>query len=83
MNTSKIFTKDLVEEYREIFSSDPELIVSAPGRIDFLNTHQDYKGLPVVRVAINLRTYVVLGRSRSDKNVIISRVVEEIFRQQR
>jgi galactokinase len=83
MNTSKIFTKDLVEEYREIFSSDPELIVSAPGRIDFLNTHQDYKGLPVVRAAINLRTYVVLGRSRSDKNVIISRVVEEIFRQQR
>lgn len=37
---------------------------SAPGRVDFLNTHQDYKGLPVVPVAINLRTYVdVVGRS--------------------
>ncbi|RLE58275.1 MAG: hypothetical protein DRJ35_08170, partial [Thermoprotei archaeon] len=30
------------------------LVTSAPGRIDFLNTHQDYKGLPVVPVAINL-----------------------------
>ena len=31
------------------------VIVSSPGRADFLNTHQDYKGLPVVPVAINLR----------------------------
>ncbi|MCW4020036.1 MAG: GHMP kinase [Candidatus Bathyarchaeota archaeon] len=30
--------------------------VSSPGRADFLNTHQDYKGLPVVPAAINLRT---------------------------
>ncbi|MEM1723366.1 MAG: galactokinase family protein [Candidatus Jordarchaeales archaeon] len=34
------------------------LLASAPGRADFLNTHQDYKGLPVVPVAIKLRTYV-------------------------
>jgi len=33
---------------------------SAPGRVDFLNTHQDYKGLPVVPIAINLRTYVTV-----------------------
>jgi len=32
--------------------------VSSPGRADFLNTHQDYKGLPVVPVAINLRMYL-------------------------
>jgi galactokinase len=32
-------------------------LVSAPGRIDFLNTHQDYKGLPVVPVAVKLRCY--------------------------
>jgi galactokinase len=31
------------------------VVVSSPGRADFLNTHQDYKGLPVVPVAINLR----------------------------
>jgi len=35
-----------------------EILVSSPGRADFLNTHQDYKGLPVVPVAINLRMYL-------------------------
>lgn len=37
---------------------DAQFIVSSPGRADFLNTHQDYKGLPVVPAAINLRLYV-------------------------
>jgi galactokinase len=32
------------------------IFASAPARADFLNTHQDYKGLPVVPVALNLRT---------------------------
>ncbi len=41
------------------------LVTSAPGRIDFLNTHQDYKGLPVVPVAINLRTQVTIVESSS------------------
>ena len=34
---------------------DASIIVSSPARADFLNTHQDYKGLPVVPVGINLR----------------------------
>lgn len=38
---------------------------SAPGRADFLNTHQDYKGLPVVPVALDLRTYIVASRTNS------------------
>lgn len=33
---------------------------SAPGRLDFLNTHQDYKGRPVVSVAVDLRTRVAV-----------------------
>ncbi|MGC8583221.1 MAG: galactokinase family protein [Thermoproteus sp.] len=41
-----------------------EVLASAPGRLDFLNTHQDYKGLPVVSVAINLRTRVKARRLR-------------------
>lgn len=41
------------------------LLASAPGRADFLNTHQDYKGLPVVPVAVRLRTHVS-GRVRGD-----------------
>ena len=41
---------------------------SAPGRADFLNTHQDYKGLPVVPIGINLRCYVG-GVPRTDEQV--------------
>lgn len=36
-----------------------KIISSAPGRIDFLNTHQDYKGLPTVPIAIDRRTSMV------------------------
>ena len=32
--------------------------VSSPARADFLNTHQDYKGLPVVPAALNIRLKV-------------------------
>ena len=39
-------------------SSSSHIVASAPGRVDLLNTHQDYKGLPVVPASINLRTYV-------------------------
>lgn len=35
-----------------------KLVASAPARADFLSTHQDYKGLPVVPVALDLRTYL-------------------------
>jgi len=42
------------------------VIVSSPGRADFLNTHQDYKGLPVVPVAINLRMHL-FAEPRKDK----------------
>jgi len=41
-------------------------VASAPGRADFLNTHQDYKGLPVVPVAIGLRTYLSARLSKED-----------------
>jgi galactokinase len=37
---------------------DASVVASSPGRADFLNTHQDYKGLPVVPVALNLRMYL-------------------------
>lgn len=52
-----------MEPPAELFASlrrRPQMVSSAPGRVDFLNTHQDYKGLPVVPVAINLRTYIAV-----------------------
>lgn len=50
--------------YKLTYGNVPQVVVSAPGRIDFLNTHQDYKGLPVVGVAISLRTYVAVSKSK-------------------
>lgn len=52
--------------FKKKYTSEPIVIASAPGRLDFLNTHQDYKGLPVVSVGINLRTYVAIGYSKDD-----------------
>ncbi len=49
------------EEHYKLFGKKPYVIASAPGRIDFLNTHQDYKGLPVVSVAVNMRTMDVFN----------------------
>jgi len=55
---------DLSEIRHKLISHIPSneyfkpILVSSPGRVDFLNTHQDYKGLPVVPVAIGLRCYV-------------------------
>jgi galactokinase len=45
------------------------IAASAPGRADFLNTHQDYKGLPVVPAALDLRTYMVASRTGSPGTV--------------
>ncbi|PUA34002.1 MAG: GHMP kinase [Zestosphaera tikiterensis] len=57
----------LASGFKEVFNKEPCLIASAPGRLDFLNTHQDYKGLPVVSVAINLRTFVAVGDSHDGR----------------
>lgn len=57
----------VVDEFRKVFGSGIDVLVSAPGRLDFLNTHQDYKGLPVVAIAINLRTFVAIKRTNSSK----------------
>lgn len=51
------------------FKSNSILFVSSPGRIDLLNTHQDYKGLPVVPVAIKLRCYA-LGYRNNTSNIV-------------
>lgn len=52
-------------------------IASAPGRADFLNTHQDYKGLPVVSAGLRLRTYVGGKAVRDDKIIVRSLNLED------
>lgn len=70
--SSRELIKYIVSEFRRFFNSGPEVVSSAPGRIDFLNTHQDYKGLPVVSIGIDLRTYIAVSRIPGRKSRIIS-----------
>jgi len=56
----------VIKRFKELYGLEPNNVVSAPGRLDFLNTHQDYKGLPVVAVGINLRTYIAIRKSSND-----------------
>lgn len=66
------------KEFIYYFGKKPQVIVSAPGRLDFLNTHQDYKGLPVVSVAINLRTYVGVSERSDNLCKVISINLREL-----
>jgi len=69
VNVSRVLEL-IVKEFIKTYGSTPEVIASTPGRLDFLNTHQDYKGLPVVSVAINKRMYVAVASSREESRVI-------------
>jgi len=64
--------RKFLKRLRKDYESRPIYIVSAPGRVDFLNTHQDYKGLPVVPIAINLRTYIAAIKTPEDEVIIES-----------
>ena len=54
------------------------ITISSPGRADFLNTHQDYKGLPVVPAAIDLRIYLTATKTRTRNFAIRSLDLERI-----
>mgnify|MGYP000159063296 FL=1 len=62
----------LLSEFKKEFNVEAEVIASSPGRLDFLNTHQDYKGLPVVSVGVNLRSYVAIRKTSNTKATIVS-----------
>jgi len=57
------------------------VVVSSPGRADFLNTHQDYKGLPVVPVAINLRMRLTAEPTKDGTFTIVSLDLEKFNEQ--
>jgi len=60
------------EDAKNILGEEPIFLASAPGRLDLLNTHQDYKGLSVVPVAINLRTFIYATPIEEEKIVIFA-----------
>ena len=70
--STRIGVERVVEAFRREFGCDPEIVVSAPARLDLLNSYQDKVGLPVVSVGIDLRCYVAASRSRTGLVEVVS-----------
>ncbi len=54
--------KELTKLYRLEFGKSPDIVTSAPGRINLVGEHTDYNEGLVLPVAINRRTYTAAGR---------------------
>jgi galactokinase len=52
--------------YIEQFGEEPELVASAPGRVNLIGEHTDYNGGFVLPCAIDRRIAVALGAGRTD-----------------
>src|SRR3712207_5545856 len=53
--------------YREKFGDEPELLASAPGRINLIGEHTDYNGGFVLPCAVGRRVAVAVGRGGDER----------------
>jgi galactokinase len=60
--------------FRKVYGAEPDVIGSAPGRVNLIGEHTDFNGGQVLPFAIDRRTYVAM-RARRDASV--SRIVSE------
>jgi galactokinase len=63
---------DARDYFRQVFNANPDIVGSAPGRVNILGEHTDYNGGQVLPIAIDRRTYVAV-RARPDGS--LSRIV--------
>lgn len=57
-----------IENFKKYFGTEPEVVATAPGRIEFVGNHTDYNGGFVMGVAINKNIAVAVSK-RSDKKI--------------
>ncbi len=60
--------------FRDTYGGEPDVIGSAPGRVNLIGEHVDYNGGQVLPMAINRRTFVAM---RARPVAGMSRVVSE------
>jgi galactokinase len=48
------------------FGREPEVLASAPGRVNLIGEHTDYNGGEVLPIAISRRTWVAVGRRKAE-----------------
>jgi galactokinase len=63
---------DARDYFREVYGGDPDVIGSAPGRVNIIGEHTDYNGGQVLPIAIDRRTYVA---ARARPGAALSRIV--------
>src|SRR4051812_37646835 len=59
----KSLRKEVVRDYRQRFSREPEYVVAAPGRVNLIGEHTDYNNGFVLPMAIE--RYVVMAASKT------------------
>ncbi len=69
-NKFDFFEKKLIEDFKKRFMVKPEVVASAPGRINIIGEHTDYNMGFVLPAAIDRRIYF-LASSRADNKVVI------------
>jgi galactokinase len=59
--------------FQETFGAEPDVIGSAPGRVNLIGEHTDYNGGQVLPIAIARRTYVALrAKPGAARSIVVS-----------
>ena len=67
-----MITDELRAQFQTRFNAQPEVIASAPGRVNIIGEHTDYNGGQVLPIAIDRRTYVALRPNNSSSTRVHS-----------
>ena len=60
--------KSLIELFKEIYGSSPDIFSSAPGRINIIGEHTDYNLGYVLPAAIDFRVYFLANKRNDEKS---------------
>jgi galactokinase len=80
MTTSDASTPDarsVRAQFVDRFGREPDVVASAPGRVNLIGEHTDYNGGEVLPIAIARRTWVAAGRAPTDGPEPVLRAVSD------
>jgi galactokinase len=66
----------VAQEFRARHDADPEVVASAPGRVNLIGEHLDYNGGPVLPMALERRTWVAAAR-RDDGRLVVESLQQD------
>lgn len=75
----KLLKEKVVEKFRNLFGSEPEFVVFAPGRVNLIGEHTDYSDGFVLPFAINLGIILAFSPTYNDKIDIYAIDFDQMF----